>query len=393
MNTTLAELLEKYKNDTITHSEWQQLREAILSDESREYIQSDMLALLHKGAPPAEWAREDADAILQSILSSDSVHALPERTVGVSYVNRAWLRYAAALIILLAAAGYFLHRSNSRQAPEAIASRQPATLIQAARTGALLTLADGSTIRLDTLDNRTVAAQNGTQVLLKDGQLVYKPSGMTSGGIMYNAITTAKGKQFNIVLPDGTKVYLNAASSLRYPTAFAGTERKVEVTGEAYFEVAKQTDHPFRVSINGQMDVEVLGTSFNLNAYQDEGSIHATLVEGSIQVIKGEKKMILKPGEQARITDNIHIIKNADVDKALAWKNGIFNFENVGLREMMRQLERWYDIEVVYGRDVPDLKFFGKTSRKVNLATVLEALKGFGLHYEMKQDRILTVFK
>jgi ferric-dicitrate binding protein FerR (iron transport regulator) len=301
------------------------------------------------------------------------------------------MRYAAAILVMIGAAGYLWFRNNGRRIEGELVSPTSAMAIKAASNGAVLTLADGSNIVLDTLGNRLVAAQNGAKVLLKNGQLVYDPTETSAVGVVYNTITTAKGRQFNIVLPDGTRVYLNAASSVRYPTAFTGKERRVEVSGEAYFEVAKNVDLPFRVSIDRGAEVEVLGTSFNLNAYQDESSIDATLVDGSIRVVKDEEKTVLKPGEQARIAENIRVIKNVDVGKAVAWKNGIFNFEGVGLREMMRQLERWYDIEVTYGENVKDVKFFGKISRKVDLATVLEALKGFGLHYEMKTDRKLTV--
>lgn len=394
MNNTLAELLEKYKNETISSEEWQELRDAVLLSGNRELIEKDILLQLQQGAPAADWKKETADSILQDILSSgnnDEVFLQPVHRI--HFLRRPWLRYAAAILVLIGVGGYLWFRSDSRRMATVGPYHPPAVAIKAASNGAVLTLADGSNIVLDTLDNRLVAAQNGAKVLLKNGQLVYDPTEASTGGVVYNTITTAKGKQFNIVLPDGTRVYLNAASSVRYPTAFMGKERRVEVSGEAYFEVAKNAGLPFNVSINRQTEVEVLGTSFNLNAYQDEGSINATLVEGAIRVVKDEEKTVLRPGEQARITENIHVIKNADVGKAVAWKNGIFNFEGVGLREMMRQLERWYDIEVVYGENVPDVKFFGKISRKVDLATVLEALKGFGLHYEMNTERKLTVIK
>jgi ferric-dicitrate binding protein FerR (iron transport regulator) len=397
MKNTLAELLEKYKNETISSEEWQELREAVLLSGNRELIGEDILVQLRHGAPAADWNKEEADAILRAILSSEDNQEdhnnAPQRVHRIHFLRRPWLRYAAAILVLIGAAGYFWLRNDSRRmSGERVASIGPMA-IKAASNGAVLTLADGSNIVLDTPGNRLVAAQNGAKVLLRNGQLVYDPTETSVGGTVYNTITTAKGRQFNIVLPDGTKVYLNAASSVRYPTAFTGKERRVEVSGEAYFEVAKNADLPFRVSINRQTEVEVLGTSFNLNAYQDESSIDATLVEGAIRVVKDAEKMVLQPGEQARIAGNIYVVKNADVGKAVAWRNGIFNFEGVGLREMMRQLERWYDIEVVYGENVPDVKFFGKISRRVDLATVLAALKGFGLHYEMNTGRKITVIR
>ncbi len=390
MNNTVAELLLKYKNGNITFSEWQELRAAVLSGEYREPVQADILSELQKGAPAAGWNEADANAILHTILSTAPAGETAGPLHRVHFLRRAWTRYAAAVIILLGTAGYGWYRIHQRTREDIVVQPPPAT-IRAAKNGAILTLADGSNVALDSAANRQIAAQNGTRVLLKNGQLVYAPGTVTAGETVYNTITTTKGNQFNIVLPDGTKVYLNAASSLHYPTVFAGRERRISISGEAWFEVAKDADRPFRVSIDQQTEVEVLGTSFNVNAYKDESSIDATLVEGLIRVIKGEERMIVKPGEQARVSSDISLIKNADVDKALAWKNGIFNFEGVGLREMMRQLERWYNIEVVYAPNVQDVKFFGKISRKVDLTTVLEALKGFGLHYEMKADRKLTV--
>jgi ferric-dicitrate binding protein FerR (iron transport regulator) len=431
MSTTLAGLLEKYRNGTITPAEWQLLREAVASDRLREPIQNDILQVLQNGAPDAGWNATDAGAILQKILE-----AAPDPAAGLTpafdptpapdpapapapihrihFLRRPWLRYAAAVLLLLGAGGYAWLLYHPKTNRNSIAASIPKT-ISAASNGALLTLADGSTITLDSTDNRTVAAQGGVQVTIRNGRLVYKPQAGKDADpantpVLYNTVTTTKGNQFHIVLPDGTTVYLNAGTTLRYPTSFTGNQRRVDISGEAWFEVAKHADQPFVVSIDKGPEIEVLGTSFNVNAYKDESSFDATLVEGSIRVVKESRSVIVKPGQQARIANSgtsppstgaasqstragekITLIPNADIDKALAWKNGIFDFEGVGLHEMMRQLERWYDIEVVYEQNLPDIKFFGKISRKLDLATVLEALKGFGLHYEMKENRKLTV--
>jgi len=398
MNTALAGLLEKYKNGTITPAEWQLLREAIGSNNFQSSIQEDILQLLEKGAPAANWKPADAEAILQTILAADEKETAPEPVVYRIYsFKTVWFRSAAAaVILLLGAAGYgwFRYRHPAGSG-EVVRVAQPVTILPAGNS-AMLTLGDGSRVALDSAGNRLVAAQGGTQVKLNNGQLVYDGlstavGGTAASGVLYNTVTTARGNQFHVVLPDGTKVYLNAASSIRYPTVFVGDRRRVEITGEAWLEVAKNAGMPFSVHINKETEIEVLGTSFDVNAYADEKSIEATLVEGSIRVRKGGEATSVKPGEQVRVGGKISLLKNADIDKALAWKNGIFNFEDVGLREMMRQLERWYDIEVEYEQNVPDVKFFGKISRKVDLATVLEALKGFGLHYEMKGPRKLLV--
>lgn len=331
--------------------------------------------------------QEISDQLLASILQE----ARPPVAKSVHRVHFLRSRYwwAAASVLLLVATGWYGIFRYRQQLPQQVVRVED---INAGQSGAILTLANGQHIILDSLGNGVVATQGGATVSLQNGALLYdRNPGAGNGKVDYNTMSTPNGRQYQVVLPDGTKVWLNAASSLNYPTAFTGSERRVTITGEAYFEVAKNEGMPFIVNVGDEAGVEVLGTSFNLNAYQDRGNIDATLVEGLIRVTTSTARKIVKPGEQARISSSISIVKDADLDKALAWKNGIFNFEEVGLREMMMQIERWYDIKVVYAPNVPDVKFFGKMSRKADLATVLEALNGFGLHYEMLADRHLMI--
>jgi transmembrane sensor len=218
--------------------------------------------------------------------------------------------------------------------------------------------------------------------------------------VAYNAISTPKGRQFQLVLPDGTKVWLNAASSLKYPTRFNGKERRVEITGEAYFEVAKNINMPFIATIPpqpgglGGASVKVLGTHFNINAYANEPSLKTTLLEGSVQVTAGKNGMNLKPGQQAAISNEtnhtIQLINGVDVEKVMAWKNGVFNFNEATLQEVMHQLERWYDIEVQYEPGVPQLEFVGKMGRDLSLNNVLRGLELSKVHFRL-EGRKLTV--
>lgn len=314
------------------------------------------------------------------------------------HLLRRW-GWAAAAVFFLIATTLFLLKPSERSTGlnKATASIQPG------REGAILTLADGSEVLLDNLGNGVIAKQNGTQVLMKNGQVTYNPGEATSGVVAYNTMTTPKGRQFSLLLPDSTQVWLNAASSIRYPIAFTGKERQVEVTGEAYFEVAKNPKMPFRVNVNGKADITVLGTHFNVNAYGNERSINTTLLEGSVKVSRqagAGTDVVLKPGQQAQIampsdgqspsSQPIKVIPYADVEKTIAWKNGQFNFENATLVEIMRQLERWYDIEVVYEQHVPDVELMGKLTRGVTLNELLPALKKMGLHYRL-EGRKLTV--
>jgi ferric-dicitrate binding protein FerR (iron transport regulator) len=250
---------------------------------------------------------------------------------------------------------------------------------------------------LDSLGNGVIATQNGKQVLLKNGELAYAGDA-GSGEVVYNNLTTPKGRQFQILLPDGTKVWLNAASSLRYPTAFSGSNREVEVTGEVYFEVAKNAHQPFIIHLNNKTKIQVLGTQFNVNAYSNEAAIRTTLVEGSIKIVSGASAaggpVVLRPGQQAQINNaggDMKVMNNVDVDKVTAWKSGLFNFEDSGLEEVMRQVERWYDIEVVYEKNIPDIRFGGKLSNDVSLSGLLRSLQESEVHFRIEGRKLIVL--
>ena len=225
-----------------------------------------------------------------------------------------------------------------------------------------------------------------------------------SGGdeVLMNTMQVPRGGQYQLTLPDGTKVWLNAASSISYPTAFTGRERKVTIMGEAYFEVAKKPGMPFHVKIGDRAEVLVLGTSFNVNAYENEADIRATLLDGSIKIERKEKGLVLTPGQQAQLSagppataagGTIRVVDHADIDKVMAWKNGYFNFDDTHFNEAMRQLERWYDIEVVYENGIPDIPLGGETSRNLKLSDLLKGLKGAGVNFRLEHGRRLVVLR
>ena len=282
-----------------------------------------------------------------------------------------------------------------------VAGVRPAALkndVAPGKAGAILTLADGTTVVLDSLGNGLVATQNGAKVLLHNGQLAYNTNGAAPAEMTYNTMATPKGRQFQLVLPDGTKVWLNAASSLRYPTAFAGSERTVEITGEAYFEVAKLVSSstgqrvPFRVKVNNQTTIEVLGTHFNINSYDDEKTVNTTLLEGSVRIVSGAEKAILKPGQQAQAgASQIKIVPDANVEKVMAWKNGVFDFQDASLEEVMRELQRWYNIDVVYEKGIPQLEFIGKMGRDLTLANVLSGLEMSKVHFRIEGRKLVVL--
>lgn len=244
---------------------------------------------------------------------------------------------------------------------------------------AVLTLSDGSTIDLGVADNGKLATQGTAEVLKReDGQLDYMHAGQLMTSMVYNTLQTPRGGQYQITLSDGSKVWLNAASSMHYPVTFSKNERRVEISGEAYFEIAKDRSRPFIVRIN-QMEVQVLGTRFNINAYQDEASIRTTLLEGSVKIqTPGEIKEI-SPGQQAAFRSGMKLMISNDVnlDETVAWKDGNFQFENSDIQSVMRQLSRWYDMDVRYEGQVKK-HFIGGISRQVNLSKVLSMLEQTG---------------
>lgn len=307
---------------------------------------------------------------------------------------RKWM-WAAALCVLLAGTGVYVWNNTPGRAPDNTATVGVPD-VQPGKTGAVLTLADGRQVVLDSLQNGVVAVENGARVTLKNGGLAYNGSAdNTTVAPLYNTLSTPRGRQFQLVLPDGTHVWLNAASSLQYPTQFTGKERKVVVTGEAYFEVAASSSLPFTV-VTGNAAVQVLGTSFNINAYNNEGLLAATLVAGSIKVSAGESTVLLKPGQQAQVNhaaakQEVKVVRDADVAQAVAWKEGVFNFEDVTLEEAMRQLERWYDIEVTYEKKIPDIRFGGKLSRDMSLKGLLKSLEEADVHFRIEEGRRLIV--
>lgn len=301
--------------------------------------------------------------------------------------RRTWFRAAAAVLLLaVAAAALWSFYGKSWQAPQAetdqgILALNPREDLAPGGNKALLTLGDGSVIVLDHAENGVLAETADAQVLkLKDGQLEYRVLNHEKHSQRaYNLLSTPKGGQYQLTLPDKSRVWLNAASSIRYPTAFAGNERKVEVMGEAYFEVAKMPGQTFTVvvpsSSGDDAEVEVLGTHFNIKAYRNEAIIQTTLLEGSIRLRKGSEKAVLEPGQQAEVGGGgIRVYNDIDVEGAIAWKKGLFQFDDAELVDILKQLERWYDAEVDY-ENVPELHFKGTISRQVYLSQVLRMLE------------------
>ena len=390
-----SDIFNRLLEGKISPEEAAVLIEWLARDEQDPEAKTLVLAQLERAVAGEQVSTElvsRMEARLPAILAVGQKKASPVRRLP-------WLRYASvAAVLMLAAAGIYLVAHRPQREKPAIVQAPVKNDVAPGKQGAILTLADGRTVVLDSLGNGVVATQGGAKVLLNNGRLAYNAESAGATEVAYNTVTTPKGRQFQVSLPDGTKVWLNAASSLRYPTVFAGPERKVEVTGEAYFEVSPQVSKdgdrmPFLVKINEQTEVQVLGTHFNINAYKDEATINTTLLEGSVRVVNGGEKAVLKPGQQAQTGQavRIKIVADANVEKVMAWKNGVFDFQDATLEEVMRQLQRWYDIDVVYEKGVPKLEFIGKMGRDLSLAEVLGGLQLSKVHFRLEAGRRLVV--
>ena len=307
----------------------------------------------------------------------------------VHFLKTAWFRYAAAIIILFGIAAYFWNNQQKGESLIATTKLPPGKNdIIPGSDKAVLTLSNGQQIQLD-------SAAPGT---IKDGSLAIENK---NGGLSYskadvvaiNTMTTPKGGEYKLTLADGTRVWLNAASSITYPTAFTGAERIVKISGEIYFEVAKNPSKPFKVILPDASEIKVLGTHFNVNAYSDEININTTLVEGSVRVTSANSSMQLQPGQCARLDrkGKMKMIRNVNIEQAIGWKEGVFNFQYEKLESVMRQIARWYDVNIIYEKGVPDIELYGKMGRDLQLSQVLQVLTDMEVKYKIENERQLII--
>jgi len=331
--------------------------------------------------------------ILQRILAARKQQA-PVRRMP------AWQRVAvaASILIALGTGAYFLFVRTT--APEITTALGNKTKNDVAPGGnkAVLTLANGATIILDSAANGELARQGNVKVLkTNNGQLAYNSDHEKPAKVLYNTLATPRGGQYQLVLPDGSKVWLNAASSIRYPTAFTGSNRQVEVTGEAYFEIARDAAKPFIVRLGSpegdRGEVKVLGTQFNVNAYDDEPLVRTTLIHGAVQVKKDAASIVLKPGQQSQLSGagGLRVVNDADLEETLAWKNGRLLFRHAGMEAIMRQAARWYDVDVQFKDKVEEETYTASVPRNVPVSQLLQALQETsGLHFTIEGKKIIV---
>lgn len=350
----------------------------------RDLIREQSEAVSDTSLPP-ESLRPLLDIAYNKIHSAIAKDAGPPQAPIVPLYHRLWFRISAAAAVVFfisVTALYFLRQDNDRVTAQAQNSSQLMEDIPPGTNNAVLTFDNGTKIVLDSAANGTLAQQGGIKVLKINGQIAYDKTENANLQALpvYSTITTARGNQYQVVLADGSKVWLNAASSIRFPSYFKGNERKVEITGEAYFEVAKDAARPFRVEFNNQSgqkgEIEVLGTHFNVNAYPEEEDVKTTLIEGSVKIKRGSNTQMLAPGQQARVTpDDITLKNDVVLSQVMAWKDGFFVFDDSDIKMIMRQVARWYDVEVNFEGKILSEGFTGKVSRDVPLSKFLKVLE------------------
>ncbi|MBX2923529.1 MAG: FecR domain-containing protein [Chitinophagaceae bacterium] len=371
----IAYLLEMYSEGKATAEEEQELFNWAAEGNEwpvKEHIEK-LVSSYQSGevALPADW-----ELLYQRIIQEKNTRY----NIPAAVKKTTWIYWAAAAIAVLLGTYYYFYVSIPMgEYPVKLADVKPKTNDDVAApnaVNAVLTLANGQRIILDSTGDGMLAIQGSVKVMkLPDGQIAYKGSDRE---VQYNTLNNPRGSRVvGLTLADGSKVWLNAASSLRYPTAFTGNERKVEITGEAYFEVAHNPAMPFVVS-KGETTVQVLGTHFNINAYDDERSLNVTLLEGSVRVgtAGNMQPKVIRPGQQAQVgkSGNIELLPSVNLDEVMAWKNGLFSFNGEGIESIMRQVSRWYDVDVVFEKQVTE-KFYAEVSKTTNVSTLLKMLE------------------
>jgi transmembrane sensor len=409
----LKYLLEKYLANDCSYSEMEELLGGVRDGEGETALHETLEVFWGDARREKPAGDVDSIALYKAIILREGEISRRRRLR-----KRRMVRYRtaglAALMALLFAAYLVtvLRRGPSKvDKPVAAASNRYKNDVKPGGNRAVLVLASGQSIVLDSAGTGMLAMQGGMKVVkLNNGQLQYRRSDglKPDSAPVYNTITTPRGGQYELILQDGTKVWLNSESSLRFPTAFVGNERNVELSGEAYFEVAPRAVNPFKVymlnqdgdGIKRRKEIDVLGTSFNVMAYDEEKVVKTTLVEGAIKVRGESFERVLKPGQQAEWavegeaeTDAIRVADDADVDAAVAWKNGFFSFDRSDIRTIMRQLSRWYDLKVIYNNDAGIGKqkaFWGGIQKNLPLSDVLRILEKSGVEFYVDGNNVIV---
>jgi len=386
----LKTLFQQYLNDNLPPEDLKELQR-VIQDGRNDKLLDELLKDAFNIPPFADLDDEVRKSVFNAV--STNINKLEndesENTHERRRIPYKWLAGVAALLFITLSVGWFFLTRNVK--------KQESTYAYTIKPGsnkATLTLANGKKLILtDSLEGQ-LASEAGVKIFKnKKGEIIYTAIASNNNGqqaLQYNILTTKNGEQFQVILPDGTHVWLDAASSLKYPVAFKGNERKVELTGQGYFEVSHNAAKPFIVK-TAQTEVQVLGTHFNVSAFDDEQDTKTTLLEGAVRVKSYKSALLLKPGEQAVLNQGRELIINNDVDinREVAWKNGLFDFKKAGVEEIMLQVSRWYDISVKYEGKIPETRLTGRISRNVDIKSLLEILEFEGIKWRIEGKSVI----
>ncbi|MBS1751971.1 MAG: FecR domain-containing protein [Bacteroidetes bacterium] len=383
------ELFRKYLYERLTDAEETELFHFWL-DPTLENQRTQTFNHLYESLPyHKDIPDKEADLIFQQILKKQSpLYQMPARSAG-----SIWRRLAVASVVLLmmGISGYYFLGNKWRQPKETVQVSYSDDIHAPETSRAMITLSNGQKIYLDSAASGSLTTQGNVKLIkLADGKIAYKGKEASSSEVNYNTLSNPRGSRvIDMTLTDGSRVWLNSGSSVTYPVSFTGRERNVSVEGEAYFEVAHDAVNPFIVH-KGQTAIRVLGTHFNVNAYEDESDLRVTLLQGAVQVTNQQYHAVIKPGEQAIVKqEGINLARKVDLEQVMSWKDGYFRMKGTDLASLMRQIARWYDVEVVYENRVPKVSFGGSINRDVSLSDVLKALEQYGINSGFDHGKII----
>ncbi len=398
-NSRLTYLFQAYFNKSATPSERDELMELLIQAENDKQVKTLLAETWQQFNSQNQLFNDSqSERMLSYIFQKGTAHtSIP--VIGVFRRSfSSWLRIAAAAAILFIALTSVYIWLKPKQLGQQIAqsnkiSGNTEEKIIPGGNKAVLTLSDGSSIILDSTNQGVLANQGNSKVMkLNSATLAYSADNAKNQEVVYNTLSTPRGGKYQLILPDGTKVWLNSSSSIHFPTIFKGKERDVTITGEAYFEVAKNAAMPFRVTVKNNVEIQVLGTHFNIMAYDDENSINTTLLEGSVKISKGSLNKKLVPGQESRVNKSGDIkIVDADTEEVMAWKNGWFQFNADDIGKVMREISRWYDVEVVYEGKIPTGHFSGLVSRGNDISKVLKIMQAGGVRFKIEGRKVIVL--
>ena len=389
MSIEIKYLMEGLRDGSLTKDDWRRLDELLINDENKTAFLEAFQFQLESNLQGEEFDEQRFMPLLQQVLKADKPS--PAKLKHMFGWRR--LAVAASIIVIILSGGYFLiNKTPTRDAEVAV--KTPVDIEAPKQTKAVITLASGRQISLDSINIGALATE-GTSVVSKTsgGTIVYEQDIETSGNeLLYNTLSNPRGsKVIEMVLADGSHVWLNAGSSITYPVAFKGNKRMVTMAGEAYFEVVKNSDKPFTVKANNTL-VEVLGTHFDVNSYSNELSIKTTLLEGSVRIVQGSKSKMLIPGQQAQVSDAIKVVNGVDIEEVMAWKQGLFVFNNADVDAITRQLSNWYDVDVRFVGAKKKETFSGIVERSGNISSVLKILQEAGIRYRLEGKKSIILY-